>query len=186
MVCFIEDLRIPEWLQSQFEHIEWICSCVSFFSSIGVCFFLNIKSIINPITIPIINFSPITLSNKGIQSGWDKSTGIASSEVVRNTATSVPNVITLLAYNVAAVTEKPHWGIVPKNPPITGPNFPERLSVFSIFFEDLCYINSIIKYDKNKNGNIFIESTNVSKIISFINFTSSKCKLFAFRIILFL
>ena len=77
--------------------------------------------------------------------------------MVRNTATSVPNVITLLAYNVAAVTEKPHCGNAPRKPPITGPHFPERLSVVSIFFEDLCSINSIINYVKNKNGNIYIK-----------------------------
>ena len=106
--------------------------------------------------------------------GCDNNTGIASSEVAKNTAINVPSVITLPENRLEAVTEKPHCGKHPKSAPTAGPYLPDLLRVFSIFFDDLCSIYYINKYDKNKKGKSFIPSIKVSKIIS--NIFSSKCK----------
>lgn len=48
----------------------------------------------------------------------------ASSDVARNTARSVPSVITPPEYKFAAKTEKPHCGIQPRSEPKSGPALP--------------------------------------------------------------
>ena len=98
----------------------------------------------------------------------DNNIGIISSEVARYTEIKVPSVIILVAYKFVAATEKPHCGIVPSKPPITGPYFPDFLIVFFNLSLVLCSIYSIIKYVINKNGNNFILSIKVSSIISII------------------
>ena len=47
--------------------------------------------------------------------------GSISSEVAKNTASIVPTVIEPVENRVASAPEMPHWGMMPKMPPKTGP-----------------------------------------------------------------
>ena len=88
--------------------------------------------------------------------------GIISSDVDKYTAISVPKLITLAAYKFVADAENPHCGIIPTADPSSGPSLPDLLIVCLDFSVILCSIYSIIKYVKNRNGNIFIASIVVS------------------------
>lgn len=80
----------------------------------------------------------------------------------------VPSVIILVIYRFVAITEKPHCGIIPNREPIIGPIFFDLVIIFLLLFVNLCSSNSIIKKAISKKGIIFIESSMVSNIISFI------------------
>ena len=107
-VCLTLALKIPSCSQSQSLHVSCICSCISSECSCAVCLFLNIKSIIVPNITAIINFIPSIKNNSPFLSGEDRSIGIASSLVDKNTAIKVPIVITLLENRLAATALKPH------------------------------------------------------------------------------
>lgn len=75
-------------------------------------------------TMPMTTFAPMmdTMVLTGTASA--RKMGSISSEVERNTANSVPSVITRPAYSVAAAAENPHWGTTPRNAPTMGPAAP--------------------------------------------------------------
>ena len=52
----------------------------------------------------------------------------ASSEVARNTESRVPVRMRPLSYSFAAITEKPHCGIIPVAAPMSGARLPCSLS----------------------------------------------------------
>ena len=54
----------------------------------------------------------------------DKKIGSISSEVDKNTATSVPIVMIPPEYRFEAATENPHCGKIPATPPAIGPSLP--------------------------------------------------------------
>ena len=54
----------------------------------------------------------------------DKKMGSISSEVDKNTATSVPIVMIPPEYRFEAATENPHCGKIPATPPAIGPILP--------------------------------------------------------------
>ena len=54
--------------------------------------------------------------------------GTASSEVARNTATSVAGARKPAENSADAAAENPHWGMEPASAPTTGPNFAARES----------------------------------------------------------
>ena len=78
--------------------------------------------------------------------------GSISSEVERNTAISVPNVITRPAYSVAAAAENPHWGNTPSTAPIAGPAAPALRIAASALSPALCSSASMARYVTNKKG----------------------------------
>ena len=79
---------------------------------------------------------------------------------------SVPKVITLAVYRLDAKAENPHWGMIPRVVPSSGP-YLFTLVNFSLLFI-LCSINSIIKNEMNKKGISFNESKMASNILSII------------------
>ena len=68
--------------------------------------------------------------------------GSISSEVDKNIAIKVPNVITLPAYKLEAAAENPHCGNTPKMLPKKGPNFPDFWIKFCVLLVVLCSIYS--------------------------------------------
>ena len=71
-------------------------------------------SIINPYTIPIVNFIASIVIITLIGAALDISIGNISSEVDKYTEIRVPKVIIFAAYRLVAATEKPHCGNIPK------------------------------------------------------------------------
>ena len=75
---------------------------------------------------PMMIFAPmiVKMTSGGTCSAMKM--GSISSDVERNTANSVPNVMTRPAHSVAAAAEKPHWGTTPTTAPMNGPAAPAR------------------------------------------------------------
>ena len=65
-------------------------------------------------------------------SGRPSSSGSASSEVDKKTASRVPRLMSPAAYRLEALAEKPHWGMQPSAAPTSGPAFPMPEMAFSI------------------------------------------------------
>ena len=92
--------------------------------------------------------------------------GSISSEVDRNTAISVPMVITLPAYILDAVTENPHWGKIPRTDPHSGPTLPAFFKAALDLSPSLSSIYSIKRYVTNRNGRSLRLSIIASRIAS--------------------
>ena len=90
----------------------------------------------------------------------------ASSDVARNTARSVPSVITPPEYKFAAKTEKPHCGIQPRSEPKSGPALPAERRALLILSPAWCSRASKSKNARNKNGSVLRLSIRVSLITS--------------------
>ena len=88
--------------------------------------------------------------------------GIISSEVERNTAISVPAVITPPEYRLAAPAENPHCGMSPMPAPSTWLNLLIRESMATDWSSVLSSSHSIARYVINRNGISVIVSFTVS------------------------
>lgn len=77
-------------------------------------------------------FSTMTASSAAQAPGSAASMGMASSEVAMNTASTVPGVMTRLAYRLAATAENPHWGTQPSSAPGAKPQRPPPASARSM------------------------------------------------------
>ena len=100
----------------------------------------NTRSQIKPTVTPIKTLMPIILRIVLRSTCSPSIIGSISSLVERNTATTVPIVITRPAKRFAAMALNPHCGSAPRRPPISGPTFCPRLSSFLELI--LCSINS--------------------------------------------
>ena len=78
------------------------------------------------VTAAIAAFTSRTNASEPASVRSARSIGSISSDVDRNTPTSVPSVITRPAYSVAAIAENPHCGTMPSSAPTTGPAAPAR------------------------------------------------------------
>ena len=81
---------------------------------------------------PNTTFSTTSSSRLPQKPGSAASRGMASSLVAINTASSVPGVMTRLAYRLAATAENPHWGTLPSAAPGTKPQRPPPASACSM------------------------------------------------------
>ena len=105
-------------------------------------------------TMPIISFTPMIFRMVIGATCSARKMGSISSEVDRNTANSVPSVMTRPAHSVAAAAEKPHCGTMPTSAPTTGPAAPARRTallglVARLVLEPLhCQIGDEQKRDK--------------------------------------
>ena len=124
---------------------------------------------VNPAIIPSISFINNIAIIVDIETDSVNNIGNISSDVVKYTEISVPNVITLVEYKFVAETENPHCVNIPNIAPNNGPNFPDFSIAHLTLLLVLCSIYSIIRYVINKNGIIFIVSIDVSFKISKIS-----------------
>ena len=99
----------------------------------------------NPMTMPIISFTPMIFRMVIGATCSARKMGSISSEVDRNTANSVPSVMTRPAHSVAAAAEKPHCGTMPTSAPTTGPAAPARRTASSALSPALCSSHSIAR-----------------------------------------
>ena len=99
----------------------------------------------NPMTMPIISFTPMIFRMVAGATCSARKMGSISSEVDRNTANSVPSVMTRPAHSVAAAAEKPHCGTMPTSAPTTGPAAPARRTASSALSPALCSSHSIAR-----------------------------------------
>ena len=95
--------------------------------------------------------------------------GIISSEVERNTANSVPAVITPPEYRLAAPAENPHCGRSPIPAPSTCPNLFTRERTSTDWSSVLRSSHSIPRYVIKRNG----ISVTVSFMVSIIESTNT-------------
>ncbi len=79
-----------------------------------------------PMTMPMTILAPMILRMTSNGTCSARKMGSISSDVERNTANSVPSVMTRPAHSVAAAAENPHCGTAPTTAPTTGPAAPAR------------------------------------------------------------
>ena len=123
---------------------------------------MNTKSMQKPAASATASLMPRISASDRQCSGFAMSSGTASSDVARNTASRVPSVTTLLAYRFAAMAENPHWGSRPSTAPGTKPKRPPPASAFSMPSEWRCSTYSISQYAANRKGSIFTLSSSAS------------------------
>ena len=96
-------------------------------------------------TMPMTTFAPMMERMVLPGTASARKMGSISSEVDRNTAKSVPSVMTRPAHSVAATAEKPHWGTTPRKAPTMGPAAPACRIAAWVFSPVLCSSHSMAK-----------------------------------------
>ena len=96
------------------------------------------KSTINPVNTAVTSLIPRTFKMILPFTASDKKIGSISSEVDKNTATSVPIVMIPPEYRFEAATENPHCGKIPATPPAIGPSLPAFRIHALVFVLVLC------------------------------------------------
>ena len=102
-------------------------------------------STMKPMTMPTTIFAPriLRMTSSGTCSAMKM--GSISSDVDRNTANSVPSVMTRPAQSVAATAENPHCGTTPTTAPTMGPAAPARCTAACALPPVLCSSHSITR-----------------------------------------